>query len=234
MINRGLILTGTGYDLRSFMSLASSKLGLAETPHPTSPVAGHFQTIMMDVIKSGFEPNHFVLRKGIPVKWIVDGKEVTECNKRIVVPKLGLEFDVKEGMQIIEFTPNETGIIPWSCWMGMLHGQFEVVAEPGFTATPPIVAGVENAPPSASMTVPSPPIPTRESSVPEDNAPIPATYQVAVGDTFSKIARKLYGDASKWRAIAGANPQLNAKKLKAGQIVQLPRFPAKDTMDKAQ
>ena len=143
MINRGLILTGAGYDLQSVMISASSKLGLAEIPHPTSPVAGHFQTITMDVIKSGFEPNHFVLRQGIPVKWVIDGKEVTECNRRIVVPKLGLEFDVKEGVQTIEFTPNETGIIPWSCWMGMLHGQFEVIVEPGITAKPPSVAGAE-------------------------------------------------------------------------------------------
>ena len=233
MINRGLILTGTGYDLQSVMTSASSKLGLAEIPHPTSPVAGHIQTITMDVIKSGFEPNHFVLRQGIPIKWIIYGKEVTECNKRIVVPKLGLEFDVKEGMQIIEFTPNETGIITWSCWMGMLHGQFEVIADPDITANPPSVADSDKAPP-ASTTVRPPPTPTRESSVPEENAPIPTTYQVPAGDTFSKIARKLYGDASKWRAIAGANPRLNAKKLKAGQIVQLPRIPTKDSMEKMQ
>ena len=29
--------------------------------------------------------------------------------------------------------------------------------------------------------------------------------QVAAGDTFSKIANKLYGDARKWREIARAN-----------------------------
>ena len=65
----------------------------------------------MNIIKSGFDPDHFVLRKGIPVKWIIDGNEVAECNKRIVVPKLGLEFDVKEGVHIIEFMPN--GHVAW-------------------------------------------------------------------------------------------------------------------------
>ena len=103
----------------------------------------------MDVVKSGFEPNHFVLRQEIPVKWVIDGKDVTECNRRIVVPKLGLEFDVKEGVQTIEFTPNETGLIPWSCWMGMLHGQFEVIAEPAITEKPPSVASMDKPPPSA-------------------------------------------------------------------------------------
>ena len=234
MINRGLILTGAGYDLQSVIMSASSKLGLAEIPHPTSPVAGHFQTITMDVIKSGFEPNHFVLRQGIPVKWVIDGKEVTECNRRIVVPKLGLEFDVREGAQTIEFTPKETGIIPWSCWMGMLHGQFEVIAEPGITAKPPNVADADKAPPPSGSMNALPPASTEEPSVSAKNARIPETYKVMTGDTLSKIARKRYGDATKWREIESANPGLNLKKLKAGQIIHLPNFPANGSMEKRQ
>ena len=57
---------------------------------------------------------------------------------------------------------------------------------------------------------------------------------MAAGDTFLKIASKLYGDARKWRAIAAANPHFNAKKLKVGQIIQLPRSPTKDSMEKTQ
>ena len=33
---------------------------------------------------------------------------------------------LKEGMNIIEFTPTESGSIPWSCWMGMIQGTFIV------------------------------------------------------------------------------------------------------------
>jgi uncharacterized protein len=235
MINRGLILTGAGYDLQSVMISASSKLGLAEIPHPTSPVVGHFQTITMDVIRSGFEPNHFVLGQGIPVKWVIDGKEVTECNRRIVVPKLGLEFNVREGVQTIEFTPNETGIIPWSCWMGMLHGQFEVIAEPGITEKPSGVAGVGNAPPLPSGTMTAlPPASTEEPSVQAKKTGIPETCKVTAGDTLSKIARERYGDATKWREIESANPGLNLKKLKAGQILYLPNFPADGSLENGQ
>ncbi|WGJ14537.1 sulfite exporter TauE/SafE family protein [Methylocapsa sp. D3K7] len=235
MINRGLILTGAGYDLQSVMTSASSKLGWAESPPPTSPMVDHFQTITMDVIKSGFEPNHFVLRQGIPVKWVIDGKEVTECNRRIVVPKLGLEFDVKEGVQTIEFTPNETGLIPWSCWMGMLHGQFEVIAEPAITEKPPSVAGMDKPlpQPSGNMTARAP-ASTEEPSVQAKNAGIPEMYKVTAGDTLSKIARKRYGDATKWREVESANPGLNLKKLKSGQILYLPNLPANGSSKKSQ
>jgi len=45
------------------------------------------------------------------------------------LPKYGLEFDVIQGEQTIEFTPDEEGIIRWSCWMGMIPGTFIVKNE---------------------------------------------------------------------------------------------------------
>ncbi len=98
------------------------------------------------------------------------------------------------GVKTIEFTPNETGVIPWICWMGMLHRHFEVIAD---TETGP------PSEPSASITAP-PPTPTGKPPVAKTRPTIPATYKVAAGDTFSKTANK-YGDARRWREIARAN-----------------------------
>lgn len=120
MINNGLVLTGSGYDFSSITGYAS-----ASGDNPLV-VNGGFQEIKMDVTRSGWSPNTFVLQKGVPVKWIINGKELTGCNKAIQVPKYGLEFDVKQGEQIIEFTPEEVGTIRWSCWMGMIPGTFIV------------------------------------------------------------------------------------------------------------
>ncbi|MBW3020610.1 sulfite exporter TauE/SafE family protein [Candidatus Woesearchaeota archaeon] len=119
MVNRGLALTGSGYDLSSLTA--------------GSPITGgsvnmedDFQVIEMTVDRYGWTPDNFVLKKGVPVKWKINGKEVTGCNNAINVPKLGLEFDIKEGEQVIEFTPEEVGTISWSCWMGMIPGTFIV------------------------------------------------------------------------------------------------------------
>jgi plastocyanin domain-containing protein len=57
---------------------------------------------------------------------VIDGQEITSCNNAIQVPKLGLRFNVKSGLQTVEFTPTESGTIPWSCWMGMIKGTFVV------------------------------------------------------------------------------------------------------------
>lgn len=131
MLNRGLILTGSGYDFNALWERALRPLEMTARDWLEARQAvpsADYQTIYMEVTEEGYRPNRFMLKKAVPVKWIIDGKALTACNRRIIVPKLGLEFDIREGLQVIEFTPPEEDaiVIPWSCWMGMLHGRFIV------------------------------------------------------------------------------------------------------------
>ncbi len=48
------------------------------------------------------------------------------------------------------------------------------------------------------------------------------TYTIARGDTLWEIARAQYGDATKWRDIADANPQMDPGRLKVGMVITLP------------
>jgi len=123
MINNGLALTGTGFDIEPANDVTPTIDNA-----PASPVDANtaFQEIKMDVTRYGYTPSTFTLKKGVPVKWIINGKELTGCNNAIIVPALGLEFDIKKGEQTIEFTPEEAGTIRWSCWMGMIRGSFIV------------------------------------------------------------------------------------------------------------
>lgn len=195
MINRGLILTGWGYDLDSILARARRD----ETPVTATQPASAAQTIEMEANRFGYAPSRFTLIRGVPVRWVINATEITTCNHRIVVPSLDLAFDLKPGMQTIEFTPRQAGVIPWSCWMGMIRGQFDVV-EPG-------AAPQETAPEPA-------PVATSPAAA--------ATYAVQRGDTLRSVAKKLYGDARRWRDIAAANPSLRRNKLKPGQILKLP------------
>ena len=129
MMNNGLVLTGTGYDFKSMVdsvSGANSITANAVASDSIASIKGGFQEIRMEVNRYGWEPDKFVLKKGVPVRWIINGKEINGCNNAIQVPKFGLDFDIKRGEQIIEFTPNQEGMIRWSCWMGMIQGVFIV------------------------------------------------------------------------------------------------------------
>jgi plastocyanin domain-containing protein len=74
-----------------------------------------------------YEP--ITVQKGIPVKWIIKAEEgsINGCNNSIVIPQYGMQKDLSIGDNIIEFTPTESGTVPFSCWMGMISSQITVV-----------------------------------------------------------------------------------------------------------
>ncbi len=135
MLNRGLAVTGSGTDFNTLVARASQYLSPASS---VSPSCDPDQTIRMDVLRSGYSPHQFTLRKGVPVKWVIDVKQMNECNKSIVVPDYDLKIVLHEGPQTVEFTPKDTGVVPWSCWMGMIPGTFIVVDDVPEPAKPGI------------------------------------------------------------------------------------------------
>ncbi len=85
------------------------------------------QIINMDVVSSGYIPNYFSVKKGIPVKWIVNGKNVFGCQGYFVVPSLNIQKALEPGENIFEFTPKDPGFINFSCGMGMYRGRIEII-----------------------------------------------------------------------------------------------------------
>ena len=69
------------------------------------------------------------VRAGVPVRWVIhaDEEKITGCNNEMVIPALDLRVPLSPGDNIVEFTVNEPGVIPYTCWMGMLNGSITVV-----------------------------------------------------------------------------------------------------------
>jgi len=126
MINRGLTLTGSEYSF----SAIKEKLSGSDKILQNVAISGGVQTVDMDVDASGYSPNSFVLKQGIPVKWNVNVKQLTGCNQELVMNKYGINAKLKAGLNVFEFTPKDVGTIQFSCGMGMLRGSF-VVTETG-------------------------------------------------------------------------------------------------------
>lgn len=118
----GLVMTNNGLNL-----LGVSVIGKGSTGGANSSISEDVQTIRMTVDAYGWSPDTFTLKKGVKVRWIIDVKELTGCNKEIIVQDYGLDIKLKEGENIVEFTPTKAGTVAWSCWMGMIPGTFRVV-----------------------------------------------------------------------------------------------------------
>ena len=95
----------------------------------TSRVEANVQTIETALTSSDYPV--ITVQKGIPVRWIIqaDASALNSCNDVIVIPEFGIENTLKPGENIIEFTPEESGILPYSCWMGMINSQINVVED---------------------------------------------------------------------------------------------------------
>jgi len=125
----GVLILGVYY-ASNFLSIYGINIGFSQNINRIGTnvtIENGKQIINMDVINGGYSPNQFTIKKGIPVRWVISGKNIFGCQGYFVVPTLNISKALNEGENIIEFTPKETGFINFSCGMGMYRGRIEVV-----------------------------------------------------------------------------------------------------------
>lgn len=85
------------------------------------------QTAVTVVGADSYSP--IVVKKGVPVRWVIRAgeKELNSCNERIVAPDFNLEIKLAAGDNVLEFTPQEAGTFPFTCWMNMIESSITVV-----------------------------------------------------------------------------------------------------------
>lgn len=130
MLNRGMLIAGTGYDLNSLLTrvaqnIKTNLMSWQQVQDRALPPLD-YQVIYTEAEKQAYLPPEYMLQKNVPVKWIINVKELSTCNRQIIIPAMGMTIDLKEGLQMVEFVPKESGIISWSCSMGMIPGTFIV------------------------------------------------------------------------------------------------------------
>lgn len=87
------------------------------------------QIIKMTASSTGYSPNYFKVRVGVPVRWEIDDTGTSGCTNAIISRNLFPEqITLTPGQKSIkEFTPTKIGKYKFSCWMGMINGVIEVV-----------------------------------------------------------------------------------------------------------
>lgn len=145
MLNRGLNLVGSPISYE----IIKSKFFNGDSENST--IINGVQEINMDVSASGYSPASFALKKGVPVKWNVNVKKLTGCNRELVAREYGIDENLELGMNVIEFTPDKEGTFTFTCGMGMLRGSF-IVSESGIATEKQLVdASPENSGASCGM-----------------------------------------------------------------------------------
>lgn len=94
---------------------------------PNVTMENGVQVVRMTELSGGYKPNSFTIKKGIPVKWIINATNVYSCASSLVSRDLKISTTLQSGENVFNFTPSKTGYIDFSCSMGMYRGEFNVV-----------------------------------------------------------------------------------------------------------
>jgi sulfite exporter TauE/SafE/copper chaperone CopZ len=145
MLSRGMTLSGVGFNLNSVSASVIGASGSAD-------ISNGIQQINMTVTSSGWTPDTFVLKKNVPVQWNINVKQLTSCNKEIIVQEYNLDIKLKQGLNVVNFTPTREGTVSWSCWMGMIPGTFIVKSDIDLNSQQQVQAALNSVPSQPART----------------------------------------------------------------------------------
>ncbi|MBU4331814.1 sulfite exporter TauE/SafE family protein [Candidatus Parcubacteria bacterium] len=128
MLNRGLI--NFGYGFKNFIPREAS----SRTEYLVTGEVEEYQTIKMDLTYQGYSPNVLFVKKDVPVRWIINVKQMSGCTDEIIMPEYNIKKKLEYGENVIEFVPAKLGDIKFSCWMEMVWGKFVVTEDEVNTA----------------------------------------------------------------------------------------------------
>lgn len=142
MLGRGFGLSGVAFPS------ASAGSGIESVAVVESVDDGDVQRITSEFSSGQYAP--ITVKQGVPVVWTISvtEKDLNGCNNPMIIPAYGIEKKLVPGDNTIEFTPDESGVIAYSCWMGMIRSTITVVGADGETA-PAQIDGVEQTSQSA-------------------------------------------------------------------------------------
>lgn len=140
----GVFMFSNGVALAGYSMPFSTGFG-SQSPSSSSSLQGARAEVIdgVQVVTTSLESGRYepiVVQAGIPVQWNIQAEagDINGCNNRIIIPEYKLEKPLQPGDNIIEFTPDKTGIVAYSCWMGMIRSQIAVVDDLGNPSDIPI------------------------------------------------------------------------------------------------
>lgn len=136
-IGNGMTLAGVPLRLPGLGPAADVRAaaGAAAWADPNVTFDGGKQVVKMDVVAFAYQPDHFTIRQNIPVRWEINGVNTYGCQSVLALPALGILQYLKQGFNVVEFTPTEAGELAFHCSMGMYRGSFTVL--PNSATVPP-------------------------------------------------------------------------------------------------
>lgn len=128
-INAGLIMSNSPWNLQTVAGNIPIRIDFSgnQNNYLVDQVNG-IQNVNIYVRSSGYSPNYFQVRSGVPVRMNLTTNNVYSCAIAFRMPALRIARNLEPtGTETIEFTPTKKGKVIYTCSMGMYSGVMEVI-----------------------------------------------------------------------------------------------------------
>lgn len=117
-INSGQILRGSVHTLQNYWGVIFTENVEVKSGN----------VVNIEITNSGYKADVNTLKLGVPVKLVLDSKNVRSCARAFTIPDLNyFKILPENGKEVLEFTPDKLGKLTYTCSMGMYTGSFNVV-----------------------------------------------------------------------------------------------------------
>lgn len=123
-LNSGQLVRGSVHTLQNYWSV------LTQTNQPIGQanITNGVQEVTINIMSGGYKASVNTLKVGVPVKLTLITNGVRSCARAFTIPYLNY-FKVLpvSGTEVVKFTPQRTGLLTYTCSMGMYSGSFNVI-----------------------------------------------------------------------------------------------------------
>lgn len=120
----GLLNISYGYNLTG---ISFGDFGISNQDKVSGIFQDGKQIVKITQTASGYSPDKITVKRGIPVKLLVNATNLYSCSASLVISKYRIFTSLKEGINEFEFTPENAGPVKFSCSMGMYTGVINVI-----------------------------------------------------------------------------------------------------------
>lgn len=127
-LNGALVAGGLSLTFQSMIESIPISLNNNTPKQVSSNVTDGVQNVEITVTASGYSPRYIKVNKDQPVKLTLKSKDAYSCASAFRIPSLGYANNLQpNAIEIVEFTPINSGKIAFTCSMGMYTGVIEVL-----------------------------------------------------------------------------------------------------------
>jgi uncharacterized protein len=126
-INSGQILRGSVHTLQNYYLVATEGLKEKKIANAANINEGK-QEATINVTSYGYQSETRTLKVNVPVKLTLNTNNVLGCSRSFTIPEYNISKLLPQtGTETLEFTPTKTGLLTYTCSMGMYTGYFNVI-----------------------------------------------------------------------------------------------------------